>query len=483
MSVYIPRLYLSLHDLAEERGIHPDKLELGLGLRNMAVPDTGEDAVTMAAEAVIDLVRKNALAPEEIGRLYVGTESMVDGSKPIASYVTGILAQYYISLGHTAQALRHCDAVDLTFACIGATDALQNALDWVRLHPGQQAIIVASDIAKYDMGTPGEYTQGAGAVAMLISARPRLIALNDTWGMSMECTHDFFKPLRRRVVADPVSPKGIGPVGKQVETVHKETPVYDGQYSNQCYQEHITGAYLHFCAQKTFAGAPLDRWERLVFHLPYAYHARRVFTEIYLDFMSKTGRSEALLERHQIADPAGQPELKRGFLKAVSKTPEYKAFVEQKIEKGERASSDVGNIYTGAIYLSLASTLESDLISGADLEGSIFGFFAYGSGAKSKVFEGVIQPGWKEIVSGFGLFEMLGKRKKISFPQYEHLHRGTLLQSLDSADRTVHLTHSGCTVQNRFARYYRFGEMADGRDACPSEALAQAGERWSEAEC
>ena len=66
ISVYIPSLYLSIAELADARGIEPAKLEKGLGLLSMAVPDASEDVVTMAAEALIDLVEKNDLQPEDI---------------------------------------------------------------------------------------------------------------------------------------------------------------------------------------------------------------------------------------------------------------------------------------------------------------------------------------------------------------------------------------------------------------------------------
>ncbi len=66
----------------------------------------------------------------------------------------------------------HVDTVDFTFACIGAVDALHNCIDFVRLNPGKKAIVIASDIAKYDLESTGEYTQGAGAVALLVTEKP-----------------------------------------------------------------------------------------------------------------------------------------------------------------------------------------------------------------------------------------------------------------------------------------------------------------------
>ena len=128
ISIYCPSLYLDINDFAKARDIEPAKLTKGLGLKSIAVPDSSEDVITMAAEALCDLVEKNNLQPEDIGRIYVGTESMVDGSKPIASYLLGILKQFFEQKSIDARELYQCDVVDMVFACIGAVDAMQIAL-------------------------------------------------------------------------------------------------------------------------------------------------------------------------------------------------------------------------------------------------------------------------------------------------------------------------------------------------------------------
>ena len=76
------------------------------------------------------------------------------------------------------------------------------------------------------------------------------------------------------------------------------------------------------------------------------------------------------------------------------------------------------------------STLESDLLEGADLAGRHIGLAAYGSGAKAKVFAGVVQEGWVEVVSRFELFERLRARQALTADQYLALHRGVEGDSL-----------------------------------------------------
>ena len=115
MAAYVPSLYLDIRDLAAARGIQYEKLAHGLGLLKMAFPDVHEDAATMAAEAIAELMEKNGLRPEQIGRVYLGTESALDGAKPTATYAVEMVQQ---RLGGS---FRHCDVVDMTFACIAAT--------------------------------------------------------------------------------------------------------------------------------------------------------------------------------------------------------------------------------------------------------------------------------------------------------------------------------------------------------------------------
>ena len=130
------------------------------------------------------------------------------------------------------------------------------------------------------------------------------------------------------------------------------------------------------------------------------------------------------------ADAASFHRASDAWRRAISKTPEFREFVATRIEKGQRASSLVGNQYTGSIFLSLMSTLEADLQEGQDLTGAHVGFAAYGSGAKAKVFAGVVQPGWAEVVGAFELFARLQTRQALTAVQYEDLHRGVPGDSL-----------------------------------------------------
>lgn len=418
MALYVPELYLDIHTLAEKRQIPYEKLSRGLGLHKMAICDAHEDAATMAAEAILELINRNGLNPAHIGRIYLGTESALDGSKPTATYAMEMV-EHSLSGQWGPNCLRHCDALDMTFACIGAVDAMQNTIDWVAANPQSTGIVVASDIAKYELHSTGEYTQGAGAIAILIKARPRLLAIRPVYGVASESVHDFFKPRRER---------------------YEETPVFDGQYSNQCYFDRMHEALDDFSNKAVARGlfgkrswpALSERWSRMIFHLPYAFHAKRIYVEQFILEKRATGEWDALVKKYgfqtpetmRFNSPEAQAKAQAALLKAVGESEIYQRFVKEKLEKAHKASQETGNLYTASIFLALMSSMEMDVHAGNHLAKKRIGFIAYGSGSKAKVFEGVVQSDYESVVRKFQIFHKLQQRKAISYESYLDLHTG-----------------------------------------------------------
>lgn len=401
MAFDVPKIHLPIKALAEKRNIASEKLEKGLGLKKMTIPDMHQDVICFAANALVKLIEANEIDLNEISRIYVGSESGLDASKPIASYLTSMMEEKFGN-----EKLKYCDAVDFTFACIGAIDALHNTLDYIRLNPHKKAIVIATDIAKYDLESGGEYTQGAGAVAMLISAHPRLVSFNSTFGISTQGVFDFFKPKRNISKAEITGNNDNAPWMDILETeinIHKEQPIFDGHYSNECYKSRTKEAYLNFKNENHIKEILFKNWKGIIMHLPYAYQGRRTFSDIY----------------------AHENKLKDD-LKIISKSEAYIKLVEECIAPSERASSEVGNIYTGSIFLALMSSLSVAINNNEDLTGEKFGLIAYGSGSKSKVFEVQVEATWHEVVHKISLFETLKESKEIDFETYEKLHKKEL---------------------------------------------------------
>jgi hydroxymethylglutaryl-CoA synthase len=175
LAIYVPKLYVDYKDFAIARGIEPQKLEYGIGIRKMALVDANQDPACMAANACLKLIQKNNLQPENIGRIYIATESGLDESKAMNSFVVGMLEQVY-----GEGSFEHAGGIECKFACVSGSYALYDNANWIRAEENndKSAIVIVSDIAKYDIGSSGEYTQGAGAVAMLIKENPRLLTFD-----------------------------------------------------------------------------------------------------------------------------------------------------------------------------------------------------------------------------------------------------------------------------------------------------------------
>ena len=288
-----------------------------------------------------------------------------------------------------------------------------------------------------------------------------MVVIGDRWGISTQCEHDFFKPIRRTVRSDDmVRSNGIDAslLGREIISEHKDTPVYDGQFSNQCYTDRVSEAFERFKSVQDDTVHPIDQWDRLVFHLPYAYHARRIFIKVFIHYLKETNQWQSFYKNHLADIPENDPDFERLITKKAAKTDVYKAFVKEKILPGEIASSLIGNLYTGSIFLSLISCLSSQ--SNKDLAGKRIGFFAYGSGSKSKVFEGEIMPGYQKQINQINLFDRLKNRIQITMDQYEYLHKKKLLYNLDSVERKIFQTSSGWLHTNRYARNYTFESSA-----------------------
>ena len=77
---------------------------------------------------------------------------------------------------------------------MGRQQPLHYAKLYVENSPESKVLVIASDIAKYGIETPGEPTQGAGSVAMLITQNPRIMAFNNDNVAQTRDIMDFWRP-------------------------------------------------------------------------------------------------------------------------------------------------------------------------------------------------------------------------------------------------------------------------------------------------
>ncbi len=467
ISFYVPQLYVSIEDLAIARDIAYEKLNKGLGLNKMAILDIDEDASTLAANAILKLISDFDVNPNDIGRIYMGTESAVDGSKPTATYAVEIV-ENALAKQYGSRSFKNCDVVDMTFACVGALDAMHNSIDWVRSGENRQAIVVASDVSKYELNSTGEYTQGAGAVAVLIKNNPSILEIDSSWGIGFKSEGDFFKPRRhysklelvKSIVGDLNSTltddellklaqntdNSFWSDSNKVVEVFKEEPVFDGQFSNQCYSDRVTEALQHFKSQQAIDFE--KDWNHLIFHLPYAYHGRRIIFNNWLSWIKENG---SILQLEEEIGPTDFNN--KDWSKKAYKSKMYTDFVSRKIAPGELASSQIGNMYTASIFMAFLSLLSNAFNSNTELNNHKIGFIGYGSGSKSKVFQGTIQSSWKTKLQSVNLFETLEQRQKISIDTYEAIHN-SLQKEAVSNSKTARLSHIENEATNIGLRRY-----------------------------
>ncbi|MDQ6863732.1 MAG: 3-hydroxy-3-methylglutaryl-CoA synthase [Thermoproteota archaeon] len=456
LAIYIPKLYIDYRDFAEARGIDPRKLEYGIGVKKMALVDTNQDPACMAANACLKLMQKNHLHPEDIGRMYVATESGIDESKAMNSFVIGMLEQVY---GESS--FEHAGGIECKFACVSGSYALYDNTNWIRAdeNNGKAAIVIVSDIAKYDIGSAGEYTQGAGAVAMLIKENPRLLAFDQkVTSTIIKNEYDFYRPCG------------------------KDTPVVNGTYSSLLYLIQVRKAFDSYKEKAIRTGlirlkdgeSITDHIDLFSVHLPYRRMGEKALAYLlrhewrYLPRWNKVIKEVGLQETVP-KDPRGTIEsiladtefmkADERFRRAFMQTSFYNEVFEKKMASSLEASTIIGNLYTASMYMGFRSLLEFEYKKGTDLQSKRVGFGSYGSGSSAMVFTGVIQSEYKEIVEGMNLEEEIGPRKKISIHEYERL-RGNE-RNFDTSLLPVHnefvlVKIGGTTADKAGFREYNF---------------------------
>ena len=455
IAIYIPRLYLDASDFAKARGLDPEKLERGLGIGQMAIVDTNQDPACLAANACLRVMQKNKLTPDEIGRLYVATESAFDESKAMNSYVIGMLEQVY-----GKDTFGHCGGIECKFACVSGSYALYDNTNWIRAGEaeGKYALVVVSDIAKYDLGSSGEVTQGAGAIAMLLNENPRLLSFDPkVTSTSIKNEYDFYRPFG------------------------KETPIVHGQYSNLLYLIQVKNALIDYKRKVKETGliklkegeTILDHVDYLNMHLPYSNMGKKALAYLVRHEWRDLPRWKKIIEEIGMEEPI--PKDPRGtiesvledaefmandhqFTKLFTSTEMYAELYESKLASSLIASKMIGNLYTASLYLGFRSSLEFEYQKGVDMEGKRVGFCSYGSGASAMIFSGVIQPEYEQVVKDMNLEAELGPRTKLSLDEYEELHENkrTYEENIRSANKEFVIVDVKTSAESRGERHYAF---------------------------
>jgi hydroxymethylglutaryl-CoA synthase len=180
ISFYTTSYYIDIDELAKGRGMDVDKCKVGLGQRKMSIVTPQEDIVTMGCEAATDILKPEDI--DTIDLVLFASESGFDFSKSAGVYLHKLL-----------KLKSNCRVLEVKQACYAATGALQLACDYIRSNPTKKCLVISSDIAWYGFETAGEVTQGCGAIAMTVSANPRICSVNSGDVMVAD-VKDFYRP-------------------------------------------------------------------------------------------------------------------------------------------------------------------------------------------------------------------------------------------------------------------------------------------------
>jgi polyketide biosynthesis 3-hydroxy-3-methylglutaryl-CoA synthase-like enzyme PksG len=311
-----------------------------------------EDPVTNGVNAAKPLIDALPAADRDsIELVIIGTESGLDFGKPISTYIS-----HYLGLS------RRCRSFEVKHACYGGTAALQMALSFVKasLRPGVKALVIAADASSIAArNTYWEPSQGAGAVAMLVSNQPDVLAVD----FGANGYHSF-------EVMDTLRPRADLEAG-------------DSDLSILSYMSCLEASYQHYC--ELVDGVDLgSSFKYLVFHTPFAGIVKSAHRRL----LSRTGGWTA---------------------------SDIEADFATRVEPSIRACQTVGNVYSASLYLALCSLLEHVPEDAAQR----IGMFSYGSGCASEFYSGVTSPEGIRRFRTAGMSRAIAERFVLGMDDYE----------------------------------------------------------------
>ncbi|XP_076067054.1 hydroxymethylglutaryl-CoA synthase isoform X4 [Oratosquilla oratoria] len=361
LEIYFPSQYVEQHELEEFDAVSQGKYTIGLGQTRMGFCSDREDINSLCLTVLSRLMERTGIGYENIGRLEVGTETIIDKSKSVKT----VLMQLFEDSGNT-----DVEGIDTTNACYGGTAALINAVNWVESSSwdGRYAVVVAGDIAVYAKGA-ARPTGGAGAVALLIGPHAPLVLERGLRSSHMCHAYDFYKP-----------------------DLSSEYPTVDGKLSIQCYLSALDSCYATYCRKSdvtksaSASSMSLEVLDAMLFHSPYCKLVQKSLARLALnDFLRASPDSvstkypglEAFREK-RLEDTYFDRDVEKAFM--ANSMPTFEA----KTKPSLLVATQVGNMYTPSLYGSLAGLISSHTVS--SLAGKKIGLFSYGSGLAATMF-------------------------------------------------------------------------------------------------
>lgn len=439
LSLYLPPYRVQLQDWCTWNDESWEKTRSVVG-RSFRMRGPAQSMYTLAANAVLRLIEDYDVDPSRIGMLALGTESSSDNSAG-AIIIKGMINDALATQGKPLLA-RDCEVPEFKHACLAGVYGLKAALRYLAADgAGRQAIVISADIAEYALGSTGEPTQGAGAVAMLVESEARLLEVNLSAGGSDSDyrTVDFRKPFAR--FRQP--PRDDGQM--------QDLPVFNGRYSTSCYIDATHHAMKAMLAKRK--GRAVDYFtdvDQVFMHRPYNQMPTTGWVMAYLfalsaddegrkqllDYCTVAGiDGEALLTELDTASPfdddvvSGEADgdvfpLSRKLRQHLRGLDIWQSLVVDKLSLGADAMRDLGNLYSAALPAWLASGLRQAKDEGLDIAGQHWLALGYGSGDAAEAIPMRVVDGWETAAARINFTEALGSPVDLTESQYLALHEG-----------------------------------------------------------
>ncbi|KAI9798163.1 MAG: 3-hydroxy-3-methylglutaryl coenzyme A synthase [Piccolia ochrophora] len=407
IELYFPSQCVDQAELEKFDGVSQGKYTIGLGQTKMSFCDDREDIYSFALTVVSNLLSKYDIDPKSIGRLEVGTETLLDKSKSVKS----VLMQLFAPSGNT-----NVEGVDTVNACYGGTNALFNAVNWVESSAwdGRDAIVVAGDIALYKKGN-ARPTGGAGCIAMLVGPNAPLAFEPGLRGTYIQHAYDFYKP-----------------------DFTSEYPIVDGQYSIRCYTEAVDACYQAYNKREgqlskpvsngtgpsptddtSKVDVPLDRFGYVVFHAPTCKLVAKSYARLlYNDYLKSPENPTFADVPAEVRNLDQQASLTDKTVEKTFMALSKKRFAER-VQPSIMVPTQCGNMYCASVYGGLVSVLCN--IDAAQLRGKRVGVFSFGSGLASSFFSLKVVGDTTDIKQKLDIHSRLDARRTVPPEVYDEM--------------------------------------------------------------
>ena len=354
IGVYPCALSLDIGELCAVRGLDAANFQQRFFCDERSLMGPFEDVITLAVNAARPMLTAADL--DTVRLLVVATESAPDQEKPVSSWVH-----------HFLRLRPDCRNFEVKHACYGATGALQIAVGWIAsgVAPGAKALIINADHALFHfVGGTQEPVLGAGSVAVLVSANPRIASIDLGWhGVHAHDVFDIFRP------------------APGVETGDADDSLLS----------YLDGVELTYDGYVTAVGSPVDFdafFAANVYHVPFGGLAQRAHVRL---ARRELGLSRADAEAHW----------RRKSCASLTH------------------NRRTGGIYGGATFLALAGLIEHGTVA----PGGRVGIYSYGSGSCAEFYSVTVRDGARVTVAAAEIRALLDARQRVSVAQYEACER------------------------------------------------------------